>query len=252
MSGILVGSFLLALPQCFINNKYVNAFSPKVYTEQLFSYSNDLQAWQVYMGITIPRYETYVGDLNDYPTAGVRFEDEVGQEIIEREGLTETNFTLSNIFKLFYKYPLDIIGIYTRHLVSSLTPLYDVYISDLYIDKSIMILLAILIWIISALGIFSNNQMKKSYSLGYMIALIVPAILQLLGAVEIRFCMPLYILAYWYVACEINYSSLAIYFKKNMKCILFTCCLIMIMWISTIGMILADNQQKVFLINDYL
>ena len=41
--AILLGAFIVALPQCMINKKYVGSFTPKVFTEQYNDYSKSIQ-----------------------------------------------------------------------------------------------------------------------------------------------------------------------------------------------------------------
>ncbi len=114
----------MSLPQCAINMKYVGTFSPKVYTNQLQNYQADLSTMQVMWGLEADRYETYIGDMNIYSSPSVYFDDVVGTEILKREIPFNNGFSPREVVKLFFDYPIDMMGIYIRHLISLLTPVW--------------------------------------------------------------------------------------------------------------------------------
>lgn len=251
--GMLVGGAIVALPQCMINHQYVGTYSPKVYTEQLYGYSHSLQASQIYVGITNPKYETYVGDLSLYPSNAVYFDDPIGNELIEREGLTIEQFRLTDVFKLFIKYPMDMLGIYIRHIITLLTPTYNqIYIMNMYNNKSILILSSIAMWILTGTSIILKIENREiiNRNIWWILAIAFPGFLQLVGAVEMRFFLPIYIMDYYYIGAEVDYKNIWADIKKQKMRYFIVTAIIVVMWITNIGEILASNQEKVILIND--
>jgi len=249
MVAIILGIFVIALPQSLINYRYLGDCSPKVHTEAYLDYQSSLQVQQLIWGIEYPRYETYTGDDNIYPFGGVYFLDPSGMEIIEHNPI---EYNIKYIIKLIIKYPLDMVGIYGRHLISLLTPTFSqVYITDIFNNKIVIILGSIAIWLIAGINIISdykNAIFNRQFLWGFSVA--IPCILQLLGAVEIRFFLPIYMIAYFYVFACIDYRKLWEYVRPQFLKHLVLFLTIMILWISVIGSILSNNAEDVMLIND--
>ena len=85
---------------------------------------------------------------------------------------------------------------------------------------------------------------------GYVIAGVIPALLQSMGAVEVRFFLPACLLGYGYLACGINFKKLIERLRPiRIKCLII-CTFIIALWICVIGGVLADNSQCVMLINN--
>lgn len=250
--SLIIGILLAAVPQVIINHQYIGSWSPKVYTEQLSGYQKSLQSQQVLVGLQQSRYETYFGDKTDYPTAPVSFDDPIGQELIEIEGITSDEFSYVTIFKLFMKHPLDVSGIYIRHLISLMTPIFNqAYITDMYAGKGIFISLAIFIWLVAAIDILLHNErMFDNITLWMLIAIVFPALLQMAGIPEIRFFLMIHLLLYYYISNIIDYKRLYQNIKRRWVPIVIVCAAIYFMWISNVGIILSNNSQKVFIIND--
>lgn len=250
---IIVGCLILAVPQMMINNKYIGQPSPKVYTEQLDNYSNDLQMQQVRWGLQIPRYETYAGSTELYPSPSVVFDDPVGSEIIDREGINGKPFTIRTLLQLLLKYPLDFLGLYSRHLISLLTPIYkQVYIDNLFVDKSFNIVFGVFLWLLLAVAFVIIKPIKKSNIIKCLnvIAVCFPAFLQAVGAPELRFFLLMYLVLYHSVGTEIKYRLLFARLKKKWLQTLAVCAVVFILWLSVVGSILGYNREKTLLIND--
>lgn len=250
--SLIIGMFLTAAPQMMINHKYVGSWSPKVYTESFTGYQKRLEELQVFWGLYYPRYETYLGNDEDYPGPSVYFGDPIGKKIIEIEGITEEEFSYTTIIKLFLKYPLDIGGLYIRHLISLMTPIFNqAFITDLHTGKGIFISLAIILWMIAAVDILLNCKNKFDFlTLCMLIAMVFPALLQLAGAPELRFFLMVYLLLYYYVSNLIDYKKLFQSFRRRWMPITIVCAAVYFMWISYIGMLLSFNRETTFLIND--
>ncbi len=251
--GALIGISIVSFPQCAINRQYVGEFSPKVYTEAYTNYNSDLQATQVLWGLSYPRYESYAGDMDKYESASVYFDDIVGNRIIVEEGISAETFKLATILRIFIKYPLDTIGIYTRHLISIATPAWNqAYITNIYTNKIFIVLLSIALWLLGGLNVFANLNRNsfQSANAGFVVSICVPPFLQLFGAPELRFFLPVYILLYVYVFLEIDFLEIAMYIKHRWLSIVVTMLFIIILWLTVFGDILALNREIPLLIND--
>lgn len=248
----LLGMWLIAVPQCMINQQYVGTFSPKVYTEQLYGYQQSLQNQQVLWGINMPRYETYVGDSSGYPEAGIRFIDPIGSEIIQREGITAENFSYLTFFKLWLKYPLDMLGIYTKHLLSALTICWaSPYIQNIHASKEIIISLSIILWLLSGLALLTRLR-KKEWNFEvfiYSVAVAVPGFLQILGAVEVRFLLPFFLLMYTYTFQIVDWKEVLAATKGHRLILGIILFIIYIFWITVIGGILGEAAELPVLIH---
>ena len=64
ITSMLVGAFLISLPQCIVNLNREDMFSARVYTEnysKIYGDADNLQMQQIEWGMNYNRYETYVG-----------------------------------------------------------------------------------------------------------------------------------------------------------------------------------------------
>ena len=249
--SILLGISFASIPQCMINHKYHGSYSAKVDT----TYSGiDLRTQQLFWGVTYPKYETYIGETNKYPIPSVYFDDRVGWAMLKRESLTLDSFSLRSITHLFVKYPLDMIGIYTRHLIAIMTPAWnETYISNLQTNKVFLVLSSIGVWLIAGLylSLTSWRSANLKHITGYLVAIVVPCLMQTLGATEIRYFLPCYLLLYGLVFFKVAYRDLFANVMANKFKIAAILFIIAILWISLFGTILAMNRVQVMLISDY-
>ena len=252
MITVFIGMLILALPQCIINKHYTDRFSPKVFSEQLFNYDQDLQTMQVFIGLTNSKYDTFIGDEQLYSSPGVVYTDPAGVEILRREAIDGVNFRITDVFKLVTKYPLDMLGIYVRHAISLLTPsTNEAYITNIYNGKSLLATASIIIWIVAG-GAILNSIKKINKRCLWVLAVFLPSFLQLFGQTELRFFLTVYMVSYVYVFAVIDYNELWSSIKDRWLSVLIGVVAIYVLWISLYGSILADNSQKTFLIGDSL
>lgn len=248
---IMLGFLLLATPQMLINKQYTGKYSPWVPTEQYGNYESSLQEQQLLWGLTYSRYETYIGNPVDYPSAGVRYVDKIGEELVAREGISIENFSYRTILYLFLKYPLDLCGIYARHLVNLLTPIYTkVYINELFDSKLLLIFLNIFMWLAASLhGIYTNKSIEKD-AIVIITGLCLPAILQMFGAPELRFFFPVHLLLYCYLCFGIDWKELWGLVRKHPVRVLLPCVVIFFAWSTIISDTLQSCQLQLQLIDD--
>ena len=249
----VLGFGLASYPQCAINKNHLGLYSPKVYTEAYSGYNSNLQTIQVLWGLKYPRFESYIGDIEKYKSAAVYFDDAIRNQIISKENISEDNFKLSTIVKVFIKYPLDTIGIYTRHLISLMTPAWNqVYITNLFTDKTFIILLSIAMWLLLGIQVccIVKKQDLHAQNIEYVIPILIPAFLQIFGAPELRFFFPVYILLYPIICYKLNYREILKSLKMNSLSISFLIVIIVFLWITVLGDTLSMNREIPFLIND--
>lgn len=248
----LVGVGIVSYPQCIINRKYVGVYSPKVYTEQFHGYGSSLQFSAAVYGIKISRYDTYDDYVADeYPGGGIVCTDPIGETIVSEEDAATGAFT--TLFRRFIKYPLDMIGIYTRHLISLITPAWNqIYITRFHTNKNILFLLSLVLWYV--LGISLIAQMKKKgihcKDALFVIPILIPPLLQMVGLPELRVFLPVHVLLYAYVFSKTDYVTTIRYIRSNWKTILLISLFIAILWVTVYGDTLAMNEVMPILIND--
>lgn len=252
---VIIGAFIISMPQCVINYHNTRSFSPKVNTQSYNNYQVDLKYQQLIWGYSHQRYETYMGNTSKYPNPKVFFDDQTGSVITYQQYLNGDNFRLKYFIKMIIYYPLDMVGIYTRHLVSLITPSWrQAYIDDIYTDKTVLFLLSTFLWIFAALNIFADIENKSIFheksKLVLALAIMLPGLLQLLGAPELRFFISVYALLYGYVFMKASYKNVWNYVRPRWIQIFFVVLVITFLWISVFGSTLADNRETVLLIND--
>ena len=182
------GILFCAVPQIRQNYKLQNVFSLKVPTE-------GLMLWQLGTGVSTARYATYVGDKSAYKYAGMYFIDRIGKEILAREGIIEFT-SYEEFIRVVLKYPLDFLGIYGRHFVNMLYPVFpNQYIKDIQNEKGIYLVLFYTVFFISCFYLLKMIGERK-LRLGWLGILIFPCLCILPGAVEIRFFIALHFVIY--------------------------------------------------------
>ena len=241
--SMIFGMAFLSLPQCYINRHNGGSFSPLV--------NYDLIDNEVFKGLTTARYETYIGDFEVYPRSGLIFDDPAGWQIVQRENLSEETFRLSNIFRLFLKYPLDMTGIYFRHLLSLLTTVWrQIYITDIYGFDLLTILISILLWLTAGYGVLIQiKEQDINLNVLWILAVCLPGLLQIFDEPELRFFLPLYLLCYDYVFVQIDWKKYLRALRANWPQVLILSVLIILFWLSQTGDILAAKRNGALLLS---
>lgn len=247
---MMIGSGLIAVPQCCINYSYTGKFTPKVYTENYSYESRNLIDTQVFWGLYGVKYDTYIGDQKLYESPSVCYIDPVGEEIIQREKLTQLEFEKTDLIGLFVKYPLDLVGIYARHLVALLIPSStQMYITNIYNDKTVLALVSMILWIVAGMAcLFSVKSINKNVL--WIIAVLIPSLLQMLGFTELRFFIAVHMVTYVYVFLVVDYKALCNGLKDRWLPVVCNMIIIFVLLTAVYGNILASNQQRTMLIND--
>lgn len=235
LAGIVVSS----IPQTLMNHHLLKNYSMAVPTEGLML--SQLQ-WGIYAG----RYATFVGDKSQYANERMFFIDKIGQTILEKEQITEFA-SYGEYFKLIMKYPLDFIGIYIRHLLNMLYPIYpNQYIQNIEKEKSVLLWFFYTILFV-AIFYFIYSFKPKSRRWIWMILMLVPCICILPGAVEIRFFIGLHLIIYTYALLGIK--DFVIKFRDN-KLKYFAIYVIgFFLYVAYAGTLLASTKDGITIIN---
>lgn len=245
---ILTGMGIVALPQMKINKKYIGVYSPIISTP--YQGAENLFLAQLYNGMSIQRYETYVGSLDQYPLPSVKFIDNSGFEILRRENMQINTISYLDIVKLFFKYPIDFIGIYLRHIVNYITPIFSQgYITDLNLDKKLLFILNFIIYAMCVLGVMSSYKGINLFSKHnlYFYILLLPVFLIIFGAPETRFFIQLYILIYVYLCYFIDIKNTYNFIKCNKVVIISLVIITFCLWICVIGNSLSSIEHSTLL-----
>lgn len=205
--SILILSLIVGfLPQLYINYNYFKVIDPFVVTDSLY-------LKQLGWGINVQKYETNIG--TDYKAAGVDFNDPQGESIMKRENISSISSYIEYV-KLVIKYPVDFICIYSKHLFNGLDITYHTpYVGKIYENRIMFSMINYSIWFV-AIAMLIKMKKKVIENKKFIIngiLLILPSLLSLPGAIEIRFFLPFYLIAYSIIC----YTNLAKLFYKNRK-----------------------------------
>lgn len=206
VSSNMLGVVLAALPQAYLNYMFLGKVSIQVPTQGLM-----LQ--QMYWGLQYQRYETYIGTQQSIPQ--MRFLDPVGQKILLAEGFNGLG-RWKDYFYLVFNYPLEIMGIYVRHFVNMLFPIWpNQYVLNMDNCKIIRLLLAFSCCFLFVL-ITSKKFWRDTIGFRNFIPVLVPVIFILPGAVESRFFSGMWIMVISMLCYAVQWEKLWNCYKNRM------------------------------------
>ena len=84
----------------------------------------------------------------------------------------------------------------------------------------------------------------------WLFTLVLPSVLQLAGAPELRFFIPIYLLLYVYVVQLVDYKALFLYCKEHWFVISTLALIIICLWLTILGDVLSFNRERKLIIND--
>ena len=232
--ALMTGLILVFTPQGIINWKNYGIISPIVQT-QLFFNGADLFSLQLGWGIYLQKYETNVGD--SYPSASVMFLDDHGENMLIYSGLKSVPYTkshqigpdklipFSTYLRLLARYPLDFIALYGRHFFNGLDVVYNtVYVPNVYAGSILFRFINYTIWFVVLIYLGYNVSKRKikylNSRLVLVLILVLPALLTIPTVVEVRFFLPLHLLAYALVAFGVLPDFLALN-RLQMRLVVF-------------------------------
>ena len=233
------GMMVCSIPQIILNHHLLGNYSWKVPTE-------GLMLFQLHCGISTGRYATYIGDKSQYGEAGMFFVDAIGRAILEKEQITEFT-SYGQFFKLIFKYPLDFMGIYVRHFLNMLYPIYpNQYIQDITRDKTLLLWLFYTILFIAIFYFIHSFKIKSKRWIWFALILL-PCICILPGAVEIRFFIALHFLIYLYAVLGIK--EFIIQVKEHKFKYILAYIIGFLLYVAYAGMLLATTNAGIAIIH---
>lgn len=204
LRGILfiLGIVLVLLPQFWINRVNFNSNTPFVIAK--YYGGSNLYVSQVFLGMKYQKYETNVGDA--YPDVEMRYDDPLFQKLPKA---VWTDWTLPNYLNILGTHPLDMLVSYFRHTFNGLDVLYSTpYIVDAFSNRALFSLINYLVWFLclyyfAQKGLAGANHVQIFGAL----SLLAPVGLAIPTAMEVRFFLPLYIIAYGTICYKIDYRE---------------------------------------------
>lgn len=206
---LTAGGFGLAgIPQLLLNRHFGDGLSIWVPT-------SGLMKTQLFWGLQYQRYDTFAGTLAEHPAPQMYFIDSVGQALLAREGITgfETWF---DFFRLLFKYPIEIGGIYIRHFVNMLLPCWpDQYVYNLDSIKVVFALFSLVATFLFAL-VLCEKASAGSLIYKKFVPLLIPVLFILPGAVEVRFFIAVYLLIIYTLGFNTDWKKLFGYIRQHL------------------------------------
>lgn len=235
--AIVCGAFVSMIPQMVINFREYGIVSPEVKTNGLFTL-------QLLWGLKLQRYDTTLSHCLGTPR--MCFVDRVGMSIIQKEGITD-NITYIQYFKLFFKYPIEMISIYMKHFCNLLCPIFpENFVRNIDKNKIVFIVPA-LFTIYGFIVAFKNNYIKKGIWRNFM-SILIPIVFIIPGSVEQRYGMGIFftILAMLCFATKWEWKSLTR--EKIFKHIVFFSLMsgmFLAIWTNTMSSLQTDYPPEV-------
>ena len=205
ISLVLLGFILILLPQMQINRTHFKVNSPWVLAR--VAGDENLYTKQLFWGLGTQKVETNIG--NNYPLNVVVYRDQFILTLQKTNLLREKTF--SRYVKIIKRFPLETAVSYFRHLFNGLDIFFPTpYVKNVYANHTLLSLVNYLIWFLVILHLLKIDLTKRDYlSVLGVISLLSPVVLAIPTAIEVRFFLPVYMLAYGTVAFGIDYEAIA-------------------------------------------
>lgn len=192
---LMIGIVLIGIPQILINIKNFKIYSFFIPTEIVYG-GKSLYLQQLFWGISIQRYETNI-NYSSFQKAQVIYKDLIGEQILISSNLAEFKtyyeyiiFVFNNMFKILFIYFKHLFNIFDHYFPT-------VYIQDISKNRILFSCLNYTIWYIFFLEIKNSLIKIKKEKIIYLLIFIFPVLMIIPTALEIRFSIPLYLLAYY-------------------------------------------------------
>ena len=198
----LLGCAIVLFPQYQINKTHFQNESPWV--KARYGSDESLYIKQLFWGLKTQKFESNIGD--NYPSITVIYEDPFIQNLQKTNLLR--NKTLTQYLKIMRRYPLDILVSYFRHMFNGLDIFFSTpYIKNVYANHVVLSVANYLIWFVLIFRILKTDLSPDYLSAVGLISLLLPVILAIPTAVEVRFFLPAHLLAYGVMAFGLNLTS---------------------------------------------
>lgn len=204
----LAGCGLVLLPQHIINRTHFASSSPLVLAK--FDGETNLYVDQLFMGLKYQKVFANVGD--NYPPGLVSFRDPFYDKLPRDLKLLTRERRLQDYLGIARHYPLDLMVSYLRHLFNGIDIFHPTpYVYDVFASHAFFSLVNYLIWFLFLYHVFRSDFTGMGHiKLVCVFILLSPVVLAIPTEVEVRFFLPLFILAYGVVSYRIDYQQLIV------------------------------------------
>ncbi len=229
----IMGFLLVAAPQMAINQQVYGYCTPEIFGVKSFSNGMSLSVWQCKVGVSVQRYDTYIGDLQEFPQASMYFMDPSGQQFTD-----DVNFqqiaTLTDYLKFIVKNPQQMSALLLRHLLNMMNNCYpETYVLDITRSRIPENIAVIMFWYTGLLALIwklkgkvtsaLSDKNKRKWPFGdwlkttgiWIIIWLIPSLIIIPGAVEVRFLFPVYMVLNLFVLGEMVKKDFIIWIKDN-------------------------------------
>lgn len=214
-----VGTILF--PQFRINQTHFQKASPFVLSTYIEN--DNTYEVQLFWGLKTQKYETNIGP--DYPFAGVVYRDPLADKIPQR---LLRDKTLRGYFNIIRSYPLEVAVSYFRHFFNGLDVFFSTpYVKNIHANHFWLSFLNYLVWFfVLHYSLACKDEKVSKFVMGVVSSILAPVILSVPLVIEVRFFLPLYILAYGIVSYAVNYKAvLSQILGGKFRFVKFVCCL---------------------------
>lgn len=200
----LLGCSFVLLPQWRINQTHFHVNSPWVLTR--FGDDENLFLKQLFWGLSTQKYETNIGE--NYSSAAVIYQDPLSDKLPIR---LLKDKTISGYIKIIKRYPQDVAISYFRHFFNGIDIFFPTpYVKNLFANHTLLSTMNYLVWFLAAYSLIRTDFAHiDRVQLAGILAFLAPVILAIPTALEVRFFLPIHILAYGIIAFGIDYTALA-------------------------------------------
>jgi|GEM_PF-5304705 len=238
--AFLFGALVAAAPQMAINHHYRGTFTPRVLYEQLQNYEGTQELMELESGIERYKYDTYVGTSLEYPYSGIAYQDAAGEYLLER---VPGEFSVGKLISMFIHYPVDMIGVYGRNVFSLMTITTGDYITHFHENQNLRFILVVLMWIMTAIVVFVSwpKLFETLVTHFYIVAMLIPAVLEISDAPEIRFFYPVYFCIFAVLCYAGNLTKTIQFIKEHFFYVLLGSVFVLVLWSGVYGNVLMEN-----------
>jgi len=205
-----LGVGMVFYPQLLINRLHFMTNSPLV----LSTYIEDESIYeiQLFWGLKTQKYETSIGD--DYPFASVVYRDPLAEKLPQR---FLRDKTIQGYINIIRSYPLEIAVSYFRHFFNGLDIFFSTpYVKKIFADHFLLSLANYLVWFLALYSVIAHHSEGTTcLSFGAVLSMLAPVVLAIPIVVEVRFFLPMYLLAYGVVIYGLDYKELLLRLRNK-------------------------------------
>lgn len=193
--AFILGGSIVLLPQYQINRTHLQKNSPLVQARYA---GENLYVKELFWGLGTQKFETNIGD--NFPSITLVYADPF------KEKLRKTNLlkdkTLSGYIKIARRFPVDMAISYFKHLFNGLDMFFSTpYIKNIYANHMFLSTVNYLLWLLVIYHVMNMDLSHVSYfSTAGVVTLLSPVVLAIPIALEIRYFLPAYVIAYIIIA----------------------------------------------------